>query len=164
MKHVTWMKIAQLIANEESKCISQRVGAVIVLNDKLVSTGYNGSPSGQPNCCDVNRDLVVDGKFQQWVSPEARVSHHHWSLMHEIHAEMNAILQSTPEKRLGATIYVTLQPCVNCSVMLAGSGIGTVVYLAEYDKTPPEATERLTLAGIKLYQLDMENNVLIPKN
>lgn len=162
MKHTTWMGIAKLVANAESKCISQKVGAVLVKNNKLMTVAYNGTPAGQPNCNDVNRWMVGVNGFQDWVSPDARNAHHEWSLKHEIHAEMNAILHTSPEQRAGAILYCTLEPCVTCSILLSGSGISAVVYDKNYDKTPPEALERLTLAGIKVYQLVHED--LVSKN
>lgn len=152
MKHSTWMKIAYDVA-DESKCISHHVGAVIVKNDRVVSTGYNGTPSKQPNCCDVNSHLVHDKTLQQWVSDDAKVEHHHWSQLHEIHAEMNALLYCSPLDRVGATLYSTLQPCYTCSLLIAGSGIKRVIYDKEYARTPPEALEVLKKAGILVQTL-----------
>lgn len=156
MKHSTWMKIAYDVA-DESKCISHHVGAVIVKNDRIVSTGYNGTPSKQPNCCDVNSHLVHDKTLQEWVSDEAKAEHHHWSQLHEIHAEMNALLYSAPIDRVGATLYSTLQPCYTCSLLIAGSGISTVIYDKEYLRTPPEAITVLKNAGIEVLSLDEAN-------
>lgn len=152
MKHSTWMKIAYCVA-DESKCISHHVGAVIVKNDRIVSTGYNGTPSKQPNCCDVNAHMVHDGALQQWVSDEAKASHHTWSQLHEIHAEMNALLFSAPVDRVNATLYSTLQPCYTCSLLIAGSGITRVIYDKEYSRTPPEAIAVLKNAGIIVQKL-----------
>lgn len=152
MKHSTWMKIANNVA-DESNCISQHVGAVIVQNDRIVSTGYNGTPTKQANCCDANNHLVHDGKFQQWKSDEAKHEHHEWSLLHEIHAEMNALLYSAPTDRVGATLYTTLQPCYTCSLLIAGSGITQVIYEKEYPRTPTEAIKVLKNAGIRVGKL-----------
>lgn len=152
MKHSTWMKIAKDVA-DESKCISHHVGAVIVQNDRIVSTGYNGTPTKQANCCDVNAHLVHNGELQNWVSDEAKVEHHEWSLMHEIHAEMNALLYSQPKDRIGATLYSTLQPCYTCSLLIAGSGITKVIFDKEYPRTPEQAIDVLRNAGIQVYKL-----------
>ena len=147
MKHSTWLTIAKAVA-DESKCLSHHVGAVIVNNDRVVSTGYNGTPSKQQNCCDANCHLVHNGEFQNWVSDEAKAEHHTWSLLHEIHAEMNALLYSAPKDRIGATLYSTLQPCYTCSLLIAGSGITRVIYENEYPRTPKEALAVLQNAGI----------------
>ncbi len=147
MKHSTWMNIAKIVG-DESKCISQHVGAVIVKNDRIVSTGYNGSPSKQENCCDANSHLVHNGEFQNWVSDEAKHEHHDWSQLHELHAEHNALLFSNPVDRDGATLYCTLQPCYVCSLLIAGSGIKRVIYETEYHRTPEQALDVLKNAGI----------------
>jgi dCMP deaminase len=146
------MKIAYDVA-DESKCISHHVGAVIVNNDRIVSTGYNGTPSKQPNCCDVNTHMVYNKTLQAWVSDEAKAEHHKWSQLHEIHAEMNALLYSAPIDRRGATLYSTLQPCYTCSLLIAGSGITRVIYDKEYPRTPEEAISVLKNAGITVLSL-----------
>lgn len=156
MKHSTWMKIAKVVA-DESKCISHHVGAVIVQNDRIVSTGYNGTPAKQENCCDANSHLVNNSGFQQWKSDEAKIEHHDWSMLHEIHAEMNALLYSPPKDRVGATLYSTLQPCYTCSLLIAGSGITHVIYEKEYPRTPEQAIAVLKNAGISVNKLsDLE--------
>lgn len=152
MKHSTWMKIAKDVA-DESKCISHHVGAVIVQNDRIVSTGYNGTPAKQVNCCDHNSHLVHNGELQNWVSEKAKHEHHEWSMHHEIHAEMNALLYSAPKDRVGATLYSTLQPCYTCSLLIAGSGITTVIYEKEYPRTPEAAVSVLNNAGIEVHKL-----------
>ena len=153
MKHSTWMNIAHVIAVQESKCIAHRVGAVIVKNGRVVSTGYNGSPSKQANCCDVNNHLLVNGEFQNFVDDDAKEKHHHWSQMHELHAEHNALLYANPSDRIGSTLYCTMQPCQHCSVLIAGSGVSTVIYDQEYHRTPKEALDVLTKAGIVVLKL-----------
>jgi len=147
MKDTTWLKIAKIIAEEESKCISWKVGAVIVKDDKLVGHGYNGTPSGQPNCCDVNNGLKINSV---WKSEEAHNAHHLWSKTNEIHAEMNAIMHSSQEDRNGATLYCTLQPCKECSKNIAGSGIKHVVYAEKYHRTTDETAEILKKANITI--------------
>ncbi|AFA44768.1 cytidine/deoxycytidylate deaminase family protein [Klebsiella phage phiKp_21] len=156
MKHKTWLNIAKAVA-EESKCISHKVGAVIVKNNRILSTGYNGTSSGAVNCCDANSHLIHNNEFQNWVSDEAKHEHHEWSNIHEIHAEMNALLYSSPQERQGATLYSTMQPCYTCSKLIAGSGITNVIYEKEYPRTPPEAIEVLKDAGITVNKLsDLE--------
>lgn len=135
MKHKTWMQIAKTIAENESSCISHKVGCVIVKDGHIVSTGYNGTPAGQPNCSCVNSHLVHNGEFQNWKDEEAKHQHHLWSQKHEIHAEMNAIIYADAEKFKGATLYCTLQPCNICSTLIAGVGIKRVIYLNKYHRT-----------------------------
>jgi dCMP deaminase len=107
-----------------SKCVSKQVGAVIVKDGRILSTGYNGTPSGHINCRDY------------W-SGEYTSAHHEWSKTYEIHAEMNAIIWAA-RKGISiedATIYVTLEPCSECSKNLIASGIKRIVYAKAYEHT-----------------------------
>ena len=107
-----------------SKCVSKQVGAVIVKDGRILSTGYNGTPAGFTNCCD-----HWNGKYT--------AEHHEWSKTYEIHAEMNAIIWAAREgiSIEGATIYVTLEPCSECSKNVIASGIKRIVYAKSYEHT-----------------------------
>ncbi|PRM87101.1 deoxycytidylate deaminase [Aliarcobacter cryaerophilus] len=107
-----------------SKCVSKQVGAVIVKDGRILSTGYNGTPAGYQNCSD-----FWDGKYTK--------DHHDWSKTYEIHAEMNAIIWAARKgiSIEGATIYVTLEPCSECSKNLIASGIKRIVYEKSYEHT-----------------------------
>jgi dCMP deaminase len=107
-----------------SKCVSKQVGAVIVKNGRILSTGYNGTPAGYTNCCEHWGD--------QYTS-----EHHEWSKTYEIHAEMNAIIWAAREgiSIKDATIYVTLEPCSDCSKNIIASGIKRIVYDKSYEHT-----------------------------
>ena len=118
-----FINIATEIA-KASKCVSKHVGAVIVKDGRILSTGYNGTPAGFTNCCDY------------W-GGEYTTEHHEWSKTYEIHAEMNAIIWAAREgiSIEGATIYVTLEPCSECSKNVIASGIKRIVYAKEYEHT-----------------------------
>jgi dCMP deaminase len=107
-----------------SKCVSKHVGAVIVKDGRILSTGYNGTPAGFINC------------NERWHN-EYTQEHHEWSKTYEIHAEMNAIIWAAREgiSIKGASIYVTLEPCSECSKNLIASGIKRIVYAKEYEYT-----------------------------
>ncbi|MBD3824086.1 MAG: dCMP deaminase family protein [Epsilonproteobacteria bacterium] len=107
-----------------SKCVSKQVGAVIVREGRILSTGYNGTPAGYINCC------------EHW-NGEYTKDHHEWSKTYEIHAEMNAIIWAARKgiSIEGATIYVTLEPCSECSKNLIASGIKRIVYAKPYEHT-----------------------------
>jgi dCMP deaminase len=125
-----FINIASELA-KASKCVSKQVGAVIVKNGRILSTGYNGTPPGYVNCCD-----HWDGKYTK--------EHHEWSQTYEIHAEMNAIIWAAREGISidGATIYVTLEPCSECSKNLIASGIKRIVYAQEYEHTHSEVISK----------------------
>ena len=116
-----FINIAHELASA-SKCVSKRVGAVIVKNGRILSTGYNGTPAGYTNCCD------------HW-NDEYTSEHHEWSKTYEIHAEMNAIIWAAREgiSIKNATIYVTLEPCSDCSKNIIASGIKRIVYDKSYE-------------------------------
>jgi len=110
--------------SQQSNCVSKQVGAVIVKDDRIISIGYNGSPSGFTNCSDV----FDKNDFN-------RNEHHEWSNIYEIHAEMNAVLYAAKNGIAidDCEMYVTLKPCDQCLKNLIHSGITTIYYLNEYD-------------------------------
>jgi dCMP deaminase len=123
LSDTNFINIAKEIAGA-SKCVSKQVGAVIVKDGRILSTGYNGTPSGYINC-----NEHWDGLYTK--------EHHEWSKTYEIHAEMNAIIWAA-RKGISieyATIYVTLEPCSECSKNLIASGIKRIVYATSYEHT-----------------------------
>ncbi len=120
-----------------SKCVKHAVGCLITDSlGRIVSTGYNGTPSGSKNCCEHFPDF--DATYLNDCH-----NHHQWSTVNEIHAEVNAVMYSSPEKRLGGTLYVNLQPCSVCAKIIAGCGVARVVYGKKYHRTDDEATKLL---------------------
>ena len=114
-----------------SKCVSKQVGAVIVKDGRILSTGYNGTPAGYINCSEHWKD-------------EYTKDHHDWSKTYEIHAEMNAIIWAARKgiSIEGGTIYVTLEPCSECSKNLIASGITRIVYEKAYEHTNSEVISK----------------------
>lgn len=96
-----------------SHCERKRVGALIVKNSMIISDGYNGTPTGFDNCCE------DDNNKTQW---------------YVLHAEANAIMKvaKSTNNSNGATLYITLSPCRECSKLVLQSGIKRVVYLNAY--------------------------------
>jgi dCMP deaminase len=126
----SFINIAKEIA-KASKCVSKQVGAVIVKDGRILSTGYNGTPAGYKNCS------------EHW-NGEYTKDHHEWSKTYEIHAEMNAIIWAARKgiSIEGATIYVTLEPCSECSKNLIASGIRRIVYEKAYEHTNSEVISK----------------------
>ena len=107
-----YLKMAQEWA-KLSHCQRKKVGALIVKDKMIISDGYNGCPSGFENVCE------DDNGDTKW---------------YVLHAEANAILKvaRSPHSCQGATLYLTLSPCKECSKLIHQSGISRVVYLDEY--------------------------------
>ncbi len=105
------MNIARAVATR-STCSRKHVGALIVRDKVILSTGYNGSIRGMPHCDDADH-MMEDGHC-----------------VRTIHAEANAVIQAaTHGTRIeGASIYVTASPCWNCFKMIANAGLGRVVF------------------------------------
>ncbi|MDD2651855.1 MAG: dCMP deaminase family protein [Sulfurimonas sp.] len=130
LSDINFINIAKEIATA-SKCVSKQVGAVIVKDGRILSTGYNGTPAGYINCRE-----HWDGNYTS--------EHHEWSKTYEIHAEMNAIIWAARKgiSVEGATIYVTLEPCSECSKNIIASGIERIVYLKPYEHTHSEVISK----------------------
>lgn len=100
---------------------NRKIGAIIVRNKRIITTGYNGAPSGIPSCRDkgecLRRKLNIPSGTQH-------------ELCYGIHAEQNAIIQAAKLGIAidGATLYCTHQPCVICAKLIVNSGISRVVY------------------------------------
>ena len=112
-----------------SYCKRKQVGAIIVRDKMIISDGYNGSPSGFENCCEDENNLT------------------HWYVLH---AEANAILKvaRSTQSCEGATLYITLSPCKECSKLIHQSGIKRVVYLDGYKDD--SGLQFLQKAGVKV--------------
>ena len=127
-----FMDIAYKV-KERSTCPRLQVGAVIVKDKRIKGTGYNGSPSGMPHCEDEGC-FLIDKHCKR-----------------TIHAEVNCLLETTPEERKGATIYVTHQPCQDCQKLIITSGITRVVYAEGYE---PEVDWLAMAKHIETVKLD----------
>jgi len=129
-----FMAIAKLIASRGT-CDRLYAGAVLVKNNRIISTGYNGSPPGLPHCHDVGH-LLEEGHC-----------------VRTIHGEHNAILQAAVQgstSTVGATMYTKYNPCIHCTKYVIAAGIKRVVVGKIYRNA--KAIEMLKAAGV---QVDM---------
>lgn len=106
-------------------CTRRKVGAIVVLGDRIVSTGYNGAPTGEPGCltagaCPRGRMSKAD------VAPGSSYDTGTGACI-ALHAEQNAILRAGRDTR-GATLYLTDEPCDGCTRLIKGAGFARVVY------------------------------------
>jgi dCMP deaminase len=133
------MSIAELVATR-STCLRRHVGAVLVKDRRILSTGYNGAPAGIRHCEET-------GCLRQKLSVPSGQRH---ELCRGLHAEQNAIIQAAYHgiSIAGSTLYCTDQPCIICSKMLINAGITDIFFLNPYDD--PLAEEMLGEAGIRL--------------
>ena len=123
----TWGKL--------SYCKRRQVGAIIVKNRMIISDGYNGTPTGFENVCE------DEDNYTKW---------------YVLHAEANAILKvaSSTQSCDGATLYVTLSPCRECSKLIHQSGISRVVYSVAYKDL--SGVEFLKKAGVTVNQISLK--------
>jgi len=128
-KHNYYLDIAQTVA-ERSTCLRKKYGAIIVKNDTIVSTGYNGAPRGRQNCTDIGvciRDKLKIPRGERY------------ELCRSVHAEANAIIAASREQMLGATLYMSCvdtksgelvcdtSSCMMCKRLVINAGIQTVI-------------------------------------
>ena len=135
----TWNEYFLSIALEVAKrstCERAKVGAVIVKEKRILTTGYNGSPRGLPHCSEAGC-LMDNGHC-----------------VRTLHAEQNAIIQAALHGVIteGATIYVTHQPCFNCAKTIINAGISEIVYDKEYKDD--RSLDFLEQAGVKLVAIN----------
>lgn len=139
-----YMDVAERFA-QLSSAKRLQVGAIVVKNDRIISIGFNGMPSGWDNCCEHKEyDLSRDINGDYFPDPHNHFPHTdnlgRYALRTKaevLHAESNAIakLARSPESGEGATIFITHAPCIDCAKLIYQSGIATVYYKNEYRST-----------------------------
>lgn len=152
----TYLNVAETFAYR-STCLKRRYGAVIVKDDAVVSTGYNGSPRGLDNCCDLGE------------CPRIRLDLHQgegYGICRAIHAEQNALLNCSREQTMGADLYLAgvdpgsgrvhrANPCPICARLIIQAGIRNVIVRTGEG---PEAYAIMPAGQLKWY-LDGENYI-----
>jgi len=136
------MSITELVA-QRATCTRRFVGAILVRDKHIITTGYNGAPSGTKHCLEV-------GCLRDQLAIPSGERH---ELCRGLHAEQNAIIQAALHGTsvAGATLYCTTLPCVICSKMLINARISEVYYREGYADTL--SRDLMAEAGIPLYQL-----------
>ena len=135
------MDIARLVASR-STCLRRQVGAVIVKDKNVLTTGYNGTPSGIRHCQET-------GCLREKMQVPSGQRH---ELCRGLHAEQNAIIQAAKHgvNISGGTLYCTNAPCVICAKMLINAGLSRIVYLDGY---PDDLARDLLLeSGIEVLE------------
>jgi dCMP deaminase len=131
-----------LAVAKRSTCHRAQVGAIIVKDKRILTTGYNGAPRGLPHCLDAGCE-IVDGHC-----------------VRTLHAEQNAIIQAALHgvSVEGGTIYSTHQPCHVCAKMIINAGLTRVVYVGAYGDEI--AMQYLKLANVQIDHFDLEERTL----
>lgn len=139
-----------ILASKRSTCLRRHVGAVLVKNNQILSTGYNGSPKGISHCADVGcmrlQNSIPSGTMHE--------------LCRGVHAEQNAIIQAglNGSSTKGAVLYCTHQPCSICARLIINAEIRTV-YIS--DTYPDQLGEELFReAGVELFHYDFNTSTL----
>ena len=129
-----YLDIAQTVA-ERATCMRRRFGSVIVKNDAIISTGYNGAPRGRANCTDLG--YCLREKFS--IPTGTR-----YELCRSVHAEANAIINADREKMIGSTLYLAClgndgsavpgtDSCMMCKRMIINAGLSKVIIRTSHD-------------------------------
>lgn len=142
-----FMSVAHLIS-QRSTCERAHIGAVLVRENNILSTGYNGSPAGLSHCdgpnCLIYKSTHPDGTVEE-------------NCMKTIHAEINAIVQAAKNGTMikDADIYITASPCLNCLKVLINAGIKTVYYDKPYKLQ--YIAQLLEQSGVNLVQVHLSS-------
>ncbi len=150
-KDVYFSEIADLVSTR-STCLRNNVGAVIVKDSQVLSTGYNGAPKGLPHCdelggCMRNRLGVKSGERHE--------------LCRGLHAEQNAIIQAAFHgvSVKSAKMYCTTRPCSICTKMIINAGITEIIFMEEYrDDLAKELVDQSTLV-LRQVKIDRQHSI-----
>lgn len=135
-----YMKIAEAVS-EGANCTGKEIGAVLVLDNRVIGTGVNGTPAGFPNCRDGgcvrcrDRALSKAGRHEEISDPDHASGGKALDVCICVHAEANALLTAARFgiRVEGATLYTTISPCFGCLKEAIQAGISRIVYRDEYD-------------------------------
>lgn len=126
-KQKYYLDIAYAVS-KRSTCMRRQYGAIIVKNDEIIATGYNGSPRGEINCCDIG---------ECWREKNNIEHGEQYEKCRAVHAEQNAIISAARKDMIGATLYlagrenekiIDATPCLICEKMILNAGIERVIH------------------------------------
>jgi dCMP deaminase len=141
---IAYIKMAQ-VWSELSYATRKKVGALIVKNNTIIADGFNGTPTGFENECEIAINHE-DGSFIEYQTK--------WYVLH---AESNALAKvaKSTQSSDGATLYITYSPCRECSKLILQAGIKRVVYLEEYRDI--SGLDFLRRAGVDVKKIDSQS-------
>jgi len=142
--HEYFVSITKQVATR-STCLRRKVGAIVVKDKRILTTGYNGAPKGVENCLEAGTCLREELGVPSGERHE---------ICKGLHAEQNALLQAAYHgvSIKDSVIYCTTQPCIMCSKMIINAGIRKIYYLEDYPD--PLSIGILDEAGVEYIRLD----------
>jgi dCMP deaminase len=150
-----FLEIAHL-TSKRSNCIRRKVGCIIVKDTRILSLGYNGTPRGTLNCFEGGCDRCMslhNSSHNNHINTGSQLD-----LCMCLHAEENALLFVGQNELMGATMYVTLIPCVSCTKKILQCGLKRVVYSDSYNKEIEQMSlKMLQKSKIEIKQMCLKN-------
>jgi len=146
----TFLECAFLFA-KLSHCKRIQVGSVLVSDNRIISTGYNGTPKGYENC-----DFHFRNDTREINDPTFKSDHAKWSVR-EVHSEINALMIAAKNgiPTDGTTFYITISPCIDCAKAMIQAGVKRVVFNKPYDRDS-YPIEFMKENGIEVEQCDLK--------
>lgn len=137
-----FLELAEMVA-KRSTCVRRHVGAVLVKEERIIATGYNGAPQGLPHCLDA-------GCLRE---EKGIPSGYRYELCRGVHAEQNAVINAARYgvSTLDSVLYCTNQPCVLCARMLINAGVKKIVHRGDFQDDL--AVQFLREAGVELLEI-----------
>lgn len=150
-----FLSIAETVASR-STCLRRKVGAVVVRERHIVSTGYNGAPQGVPHCSEL-------GCLRQKLNIPSGERH---EMCRGSHAEINAIVQAAAvgSSTRGAELYCTTEPCSFCTKAIINAGIFRIVYLHPYPDSLARELRRMAKIEVVYFGESTDEDLLLPKS
>ena len=157
-----------------STCARVQVGAILVVEDRPLLSGYNGTPKGHKHCIDIyqekyeeycrlNKEPISIFTFEDFMAlPEIREEHGKFSRLHEVHAEINIIAQAALKglATKNGRLYITHSPCNDCCKSILTAGIKEVVFKNLYDRET-EGLQTLIRSGVLVRQLGLDGREVV---
>jgi dCMP deaminase len=156
-----YFMLLAVATRERAACLRRHVGAILVADQRIIATGYNGTPTGFPNC--------DEGGCHRCAHPERYEQGRGYDVCICVHAEQNAVLQAAKlgYSVHGARCYTTLRPCFGCLKELYQAGVAGVRYLNSWAPSDPVERDayRALLAemdarGVEVTQLELSEQLL----
>jgi dCMP deaminase len=165
------MMLSALNFARRSTCCRVKAGAVIALDNHIISTGYNGNAPGHEHCESRFKNIWykertklwekgIKGEFEDWIkTDDFKDLHRGWAIKHEFHGEMNSIIWAARRgiSVYGGTIYTTYSPCLFCTKAIIHAGLKRVVYNKLYDR--PEGHDSIEILkenDIDVYKIEVK--------